>query len=63
MVAAFRLRPVLVRLLLQHGAQVNLRTTAGKTALSIAKASPYSQTHRGCQPVVIRLLQASGAQE
>ncbi len=62
MVAAFRLRPVLVQLLLQHGAQVNLCAAEGSSALSLAQEdNPYMETYRGCQPIVIRLLKAVGA--
>ncbi|MCW3054457.1 MAG: Ankyrin [Chthonomonadales bacterium] len=62
MIAASHLRPALVQLLLEHRAQVNLRTRKG-TALAIVRYQPDRDYHDDSQAKVIRLLQAAGAQE
>lgn len=63
MIAAENLRPDLVRILLQHGARVNLRTKERETALSMTRQNPYLKTDPANQSRVIRILRAAGARE
>lgn len=76
MLAALRLNPVLVQLLLQRGAMANLRMKAaknyseetflpsGSTALSLAQHEhAYTEARRGAKLELIRLLKSAGARE
>jgi len=63
MVASSNLQPALVRLLLQHGAHVNMRTYQGETALSLARHGDVSERLQREQAEVIRLLKQAGAKE
>jgi ankyrin repeat protein len=63
MVAASFSHPVLVRILLEHGAQVNMRTKEGETALSLARHSDGAVSEKASRFEVIRLLTKAGAKE
>ena len=61
-VAAWRLRPVVVQLLLERGAPVNARDGAGRSALQVAvKACVDSYWMERRTPETVRLLLAAGA--
>jgi ankyrin repeat protein len=65
MMASARLHPAVVRLLLKHGAQVNMRTQKGETALTLAPHTHISTEEfaRRMQSETIRLLTKAGAKE